>query len=642
MIIDRIHISHFRSYKDCTIELTPIQSIVGRNNVGKSNLLKAIRLFMEASKRLLDEECFHHHDTSRPISICLEFTNLKDWEREHFSEWMYDEERLIVERQFEAEGTGDYSIDRIAILREPEPDWLKQSKISGDNIDKWLEKESELKVEDLDFSETLDSNSPLVGAWEDKAQSFVNEHRDKIPFEEVRRKNPSGFKKVLRNGLPEFIHVPAISDVTEESKIKKSNPFGRLVNSTLKRVDRSKMEKVTNRVEELGKLLNRSDERLPAIETVEDDLNELMQDLSNIEVEIEVDVPDLEELLGTSELFAHGSTRTPIEDKGHGLQRSMVFTILRAYSNLISEQMEEESATKTTIFGFEEPEIYQHPQSQRTLLSVFRNIVQEGNQIIYTTHSSHFVNVNRFDEVCIMRKNGGSESARTRPQQLTMNEMLEDLKARQGIEGSISGIRNLYANAFDVEISEGFFADKVVLVEGRSEKYILPIYARLLGYDFDRNNVAVVRAGGKGPLDRLLRIFTGFDIPTYLIFDGDKNSNDSEIKDKSVELIDLMGYELGDIGNLEDMIKDTYAVWGEDLESILEDEIDQYQHYCREVRDQWGPVGKALRHRFMATQIENRVQEDGVEPTDAIPPSMQELIQKIRGLSKSVDVLVTE
>lgn len=641
MIIDRIHISNFRSYANCTVDLTPTQAIVGYNNAGKSNLLKAIRLFMEASKRLLNEDCFHHHNTSDPITIRVRFKDLNEWEREKFDSWLYEEDTLIVERRFESTGEGSYNIERVAITREPSPEWLKENLISGRKIKEWWEHKEDLSVAGLDFGSKLGTSRPQVGEWKEAAEEFVNEHRETIPFEEVKRKNPKGLKKTLKAGLPEFIHVPAISDVTEEAKINKSNPFGRLINSTLNRVAKEKMKEVTDRIEQLGKLLNRGEERLSAIQDVEDNLNELMQELSDIEVEIAVDVPTLEDLVGASELFAHGNARTRIEDKGHGLQRSMVFTILRAYSDLISEELEDESSTKTTIFGFEEPETYQHPQSQRTLLSVFRDITDSRNQIIYTTHSSHFVNVDRFDEVCIMRKEGENENAHTQPTQLTMDRMLKDLKARHDIQGSASGIRNQYANAFDVEIGEGFFADKVVLVEGRSERYILPIYARLLGYDLDRHNVAVVRAGGKGPLDRLLRVFTGFDIPTYMIFDGDKESDDGDIKEKTGELIELMGGNFDGIQSLGNTIDDTYAVWGDDLEQVLEDEIDLYQDYCQEVRDQWGPVGKALRHRYMAVQIQDEVQNDGVEPVDVVPPSMKNVIDKIRDLSVSVDVFAS-
>lgn len=635
MIIDQIQISNFRSYDNSTVEVGSLQAFVGRNNVGKSNLLKAINLFMEASKRLLSEDCFHHHNTEDPIRITIQFSNLNEWERRKFEDWLYKEDTLIVEREFEKTGEDDYDINRAAIVREPEPEWLKESVISGKMIKEWWEKQDELTVNGLDFGTTLGTSRPNVGEWKDAAAEFVEKHQADIDFEKTKS---SITKSVLNEALPEFILVPAVREVTEASKVTKTSPFGKLINSVISRIAESRREEAEEAVENVESLLNRGKDRLPAIGEFEDDLNESIQEVYDVDLEITMDVPELDDLLETAQVYARDGTRTPIESKGHGLQRSTIFTILRVYSNFTTEGDE---ASRSTIFAFEEPEIYQHPQSQRTLLRVFWDIANSGDQILYTTHSSHFVKVSRFDEVCIMRREGTEDDFCTEPAQLRMEKMREDLEARKGTRGTPEGMRNQYANAFDTAVNEGFFADKVVLVEGASEKYILPIYADLLGYNFDRQNVAVVEGGGKGQLDRLLRIFAGFGIPTYLLFDGDKESDDSEVKDKTLELLELMGHPLEEISDLETMIEDTFAVWDRKIEHVLQEEIDQYEHYADRVSDgdQWGPVGKPLKHRYMAVRNEQEVLENDANPETVVPPSIRQVIEKIRSLNTSVDVL---
>ena len=634
MIIDQIQISNFRSFDDCTIELNGIQAIVGRNNVGKSNLLKAIRLFMKASKRLLDEDCFHHHNTEEPIRIRVRFTGLSDWERQKFDGWLHDDDTLIVERKFEKTGEDDYNIDRFAVVREPEPSWLKESEINGDNIEDWWEDQDALTVNGLDFGDELGTRRPQVGEWKDIANEFVSEHRDEIPFEEVKRPNPRGYKGVLKGGLPEFILVPAVRDVSEASKITKSSPFGQLINSVLSRIAEARRETVKDAIDDVDSLLNRGADRLPAIEEFEENLNDSIQEVSDVELEIAVDIPELDDLLETAEVYARDGTRTPIEAKGHGLQRSTIFTILRVYSNFATQ---EEEASKSTIFAFEEPEIYQHPQSQRTLLSVFRDIANSGDQILYTTHSSHFVNVSRFDEVCIMRKEGTEADFRTESTQIRMETVLEDLQRRHG-KGTPDGIRNQYENAFDARISEGFFADKVILVEGESEKYILPIYARLLDYDFDRNNIAVVYPGtGKGQLDRLIRIFAGFGIPTYPIFDAD-----GAVGSKTVEIAGLMGRDLSGVDSIQTTIGDKLTIFEGELEDALEDEIDEYEEWWDEAGEEWGANdSKPLKHRYMAVQIENKI-KDGASPEEVIPETVQRIIRKVRDLDTAVEVFEGE
>jgi predicted ATP-dependent endonuclease of OLD family len=632
MIVDQIQISNFRSFDDCTVDLGSIQAIVGRNNVGKSNLLKAIRLFMEASKRLLDEDCFHHHNTDEPIRIRVRFVDLNEWERQKFKGWLYDEDTLIVERKFEKTEDDDYKPTQVAaIVREPEPDWLKESVISGRNIKEWWKRKDELTVDGRDFGTTLGTSRPNVGQWKDAAADFVEKHQTAIDFEKTRS---SITKSVLNEALPEFILVPAVREVTEASKITKTSPFGQLINSVISRVAESRRQEAEEAVANVESLLNRGEDRLPAIDEFEDDLNESIQEVHDVDLEITMDVPDLDDLLKTAEVYARDGTRTPIQSKGHGLQRSTIFTILRVYSEFTTQ---EEEASKSTIFAFEEPEIYQHPQSQRTLHSVFRDIVDSGDQILYTTHSSHFVKVSRFDEVCIMRKEGTAEDFRTEPTQLGMEQMRDDLKARKGTRGTPEGMRNQYANAFDARISEGFFADKVILVEGESEKYILPIYARLLGYDFDRNNVAVVYPGtGKGQLDRLIRIFAGFDIPTYPIFD-----DDGGVGSKTVEIAGLMGRNLSGVDSIETTIGDRLTIFEGELEDALEDEIDEYQEWWDEASKAWGECGKPLKHRYMAVQIENKI-KDGTNPEEVIPQTVQQIIRKVRDLDTAVEVFERE
>jgi predicted ATP-dependent endonuclease of OLD family len=213
-----------------------------------------------------------------------------------------------------------------------------------------------------------------------------------------------------------------------------------------------------------------------------------------------------------------------------------------------------------------------------------------------------------------------------------METVLEDLQRRHGT-GTPDGIRNQYENAFDARISEGFFADKVILVEGESEKYILPIYARLLGYDFDRNNIAVVYPGtGKGQLDRLIRIFAGFDIPTYPIFDADGG-----VGSKTVEIAGLMGEDLSGVDSIETTVGNRLTIFEGELEDALEDEIDEYQEWKDEASREWGASGKPLKHRYMAVQIENKI-KDGADPEEVIPQTVQRIIRKVRDLDTAVKV----
>jgi predicted ATP-dependent endonuclease of OLD family len=367
-----------------------------------------------------------------------------------------------------------------------------------------------------------------------------------------------------------------------------------------------------------------------------------MGELMECDIEIEMAMPQLREVFGGAKIYADDGVRTAIETKGHGMQRSMIFTILRAYAELAHVQKAEEKAEeRTTIFAIEEPELYLHPQSQRTLMSVLREIASGRDQVIYSTQSSLFIDISHFDQICVMRRekrDESYESYESYPTQLSMPTMVEDLKARKGVDATEEGIREQYSNVFNPMINEGFFADKVVIVEGPSEQYALPIYADALEYDLDRNNISVVHLDGKGQMDRLLRVFNGFKIPTYLWFDGDKNSGEKAARDKTLELLELLGEPIRKIEDVKTKVSDRYAVLEYKLEETLRDELENYDNLVQEARETLGPVGKPLIHRFIANRLKRRV-DDGGSPEEVLPKTIINIVRKIKDLSYSGNIL---
>ena len=73
------------------------------------------------------------------------------------------------------------------------------------------------------------------------------------------------------------------------------------------------------------------DERVPLIAETEKQLNTLLNDLfMGCDLEIEFDTPTLEVLLSSPKLYVDDGFRNAVENKGHGLQRAVIFTILTA------------------------------------------------------------------------------------------------------------------------------------------------------------------------------------------------------------------------------------------------------------------------------------------------------------------------
>ena len=133
MKIQKIEIRNYRSLHNLTNYPRDILALVGRNNSGKSNLIKALELFFKASTRLVNDECFYNHKTEIPTEIFINFDQLSDWERKEFKSWM-DEDKLVVGREVVCTGTDSYTINNLAITKVPEPEWLREDIINGEKI----------------------------------------------------------------------------------------------------------------------------------------------------------------------------------------------------------------------------------------------------------------------------------------------------------------------------------------------------------------------------------------------------------------------------------------------------------------------------------------------------------------------------
>lgn len=74
--------------------------------------------------------------------------------------------------------------------------------------------------------------------------------------------------------------------------------------------------------------------------------------------------------------------------------------------------------------------------------------------------------------------------------------------------------REKYALRFPVE--------KVVLCEGITEEILLPKFAKLAGYDFDRHGVKLISAGGKNQVAKLYcELKDELKIPVFILLDAD-------------------------------------------------------------------------------------------------------------------------
>lgn len=645
MRLTHLRIHNFRSCRDVILEVGGIHALVGANNSGKSSILRALDFLFNPSTKSLDEESFWNKDTSLEIRVEAIFSILTEKEKDALGPYLKVDGTFHVARYAtlggkggESEADPEPSDNTIAIGQQyqksmPEPDWLQESCINGKNITEWWKNKDQLVADGISFAESWagTTKKPSVEEWKEKATEFVQAHLHDIQMKDVWIDNPKGYANVLKGTLPFFVLVPAVRDVTEESKGNKTSPFGKLIYAILDTATQESKDKIGGILSEAAKQMNRSGgkDRLSLIAETEQRLNSLLNGFfAGCDLEIEFETPTLEALLSTPRLYVNDGFRNAVENKGHGLQRAVIFTILRRYAEYMTSSAE--GKKRNLILAVEEPELYMHPQAQRTIRRVFRNIAEGGDQVVFSTHSSLLVDVAYFDEIVRMETTvetiDGKTTTASSAWQLPMPRLIEDLETRlPSLKGKVTpdSMRDLYSHAYNPRRNEGFFASSIILVEGLTEEYSLPIYAEALdNCAFDPKGISIVECGGKGIMDRLFRIFNELHIPCYIVCDYDFGNSDTNIIAKSKDLLALAGESQEAPQSV--FVADGIACFPKRWEIDLRPEIPEADTLTAEARRELGlsdDGGKPLIAQYIARKLTSR--------TPAyVPPTLKTLIEK--------------
>lgn len=196
----------------------------------------------------------------------------------------------------------------------------------------------------------------------------------------------------------------------------------------------------------------------------------------------------------------------PGEEAGMGVQSAIVVGIFEALRQL-------GSSVGTVLI--EEPEMYLHPQAQRYFYRILTDLVGAGTQVIYSTHSPVFADVDNYEGIRLLRHHGKAHTSASR---IVDTEHLTRLAAQKADQRLVTG--------FDTSKNELFFATRALLVEGPGDALAVRLSASQLGLDLDAANVAVVQAGGKSGLLFYGTICQALDIPFGVLHDDDQRPLD--------------------------------------------------------------------------------------------------------------------
>ena len=161
------------------------------------------------------------------------------------------------------------------------------------------------------------------------------------------------------------------------------------------------------------------------------------------------------------------------------------------------------SGLRRFVLLIEEPELYLSPHAQRHLYRLLRELAEQGNQILYSTHAPVFLSVDRLEELALVRHTSDVGTTLRQPPALPEAESFRAL------------------SEFDSDRAELFLARAALLVEGRTEKLTFPLVFEALDVEADKEGIIVLECGGKGNMPLFARICNACGIPYVVVHDRD-------------------------------------------------------------------------------------------------------------------------
>lgn len=476
MKLNRAKIKNFRLLRDVELFLEEQTTvIVGRNNSGKTSFSEVIRRFTSdksATFQIQDfsSECYDE--------FCAAFKAKKDGKEDHdirallpfielrmffrydpaqpqlgpLGEFIIDldmdcDEALVVMRFDPIDG----AIDRLF-------DGIPQGEINSE-------------TRKVFFREMAERVPKLYGikVWAEDPNDTDN--RKESSQATVRNLLKAGFINAQR-GLDDI--------TTRESDVLAKVLEGLFSTASLETAD-EKERKIAEQLEEAVRAIQ---------DSINGDFRDQLQQLlptlqtlgypglggSELTTETTLDVQRL--LTNHTKIRYEGHSGVLLPESYNGLgMRNLIFILLQVVS-FYREYRSLAQPSGVHLVFIEEPEAHLHPQMQEVFIRQIGEIVEKLNkehekdhkwpvQFLISTHSSHIANEARFEAIRYFLPSPANDKA------TIWNTTVKDL--RQGMFDTAPKDKEFLHQYLTLTRCDLFFADKAILIEGTSERLMLPV-----------------------------------------------------------------------------------------------------------------------------------------------------------------------
>ncbi|MEL7662972.1 MAG: AAA family ATPase [Methanosarcina mazei] len=442
MLLSEVQIENFRSIEYLSLRLNKCSILVGKNNSGKSNVLKAINMVLGEKFVKLTKNDFYNGEENRIIRIKLTF---KDFTLEEIKD---------------IQDNIKYTVKVDGIYYTPE------------ELGCILKKENKVVME-VKFS--------------------TNNTNRNIYFGDIYYKY---FSTELKDSIVGTLYIPAVRDPSKILKVTDYSFLSRMLNIIYEQADLAKKEALeetlktaTEKCREIFDEHERELDRITKTIIAHNGLKFAMlpSDSKNVYKKLDILIDD--------------GIETELDFKGSGIQSVVIISLFKLYSDL---------KAGNALLLIEEPESFLHPQANRHMAKILHEFCTEDNiQLIVATHSPNYLQSSNIKDIILLDK----QEYKTKATQI--DKVSDETKLKREL------------NVSNLEL---FFADKVILVEGETEKILLPAIAKQINErnDFDKKNYSIIEVGSKANLDIFIELLNKFNIPWVSLLDKDVLNQESK------------------------------------------------------------------------------------------------------------------
>ncbi|MGV4857801.1 ATP-dependent nuclease [Acetobacter senegalensis] len=542
--LTKLQIENFRSLRNLEIDLEEYLSIiVGKNNVGKTSLLIALERFLGKSNPHFDFDDFNL-DFRQHVLALAESKVQPD------NPYPFCGIRLRVFIEYSDDDDLGNIGNKVIMDLDPENKWIV--------LDFLYHLSSEyLKILRRDFKaqqeKKKDKAHGILKFLRENHKEYFKVARRSVQFDPAKKKVQEDFfvdliKESIRiDDIISFKHIAARRSVSNKETDKTLSTMSSKIYSAMSSDvgDEEVFEDFEVALSDTDDKLNNIYDKLFA--EVIDDVRRfggVKEGDTQLQIKSTLHRRELLED-NTTVMYGQGTEPNVLPESFNGLGYLNLISMIFDIKLILNEfkRGDKPKPADINLLFIEEPEAHTHPQMQAIFIKNIKNLVgrsvsnadgiKRTLQTILSTHSAHIVAESEFDDIKYFKKSAGATEAKG----------MRDLRAmyRDSGKGSHYTFLKQYLT---LHRSQLFFADKAILVEGDTERILLPAMMRKIDQidevaAFENSeavslplmsqNISVIEVGAHSHIFEIFLDFIG--VKTLIVTDLDSCVERQRVKD---------------------------------------------------------------------------------------------------------------